>query len=74
MKMISTEMGLKKIRIHDLRHSHASHLISLGCDPLVIQERLGHKDVEVTLNTYSHLYPNKQNEVAKLLEEKMRAN
>lgn len=56
--------GVKKIRVHDLRHSHASLLIELGCDPLLIKERLGHEKIQTTLNTYSHLYPNKQNEVA----------
>lgn len=61
--------GVKKIRIHDLRHSHASLLIELGFSPLLIAERLGHESIETTLNTYSHLYPNKQDEVASKLEE-----
>lgn len=59
--------GVKKIRIHDLRHSHASLLIELGFAPLLISERLGHENVETTLNTYSHLYPNKHSEVAETL-------
>ena len=59
--------GVKKIRIHDLRHSHASLLIELGFAPLLISERLGHENVETTLNTYSHLYPNKHGEVAEIL-------
>lgn len=59
--------GVKKIRIHDLRHSHASLLIELGVSPLLISERLGHENVETTLNTYSHLYPNKHGEVADTL-------
>ncbi len=58
----------KEIRLHDLRHSHASHLIELGVSPVLIQERLGHEDIETTLNTYSHLYPNKQEEISKRLE------
>lgn len=61
--------GVRKIKIHELRHSHASHLIELGISPLTISERLGHEDIKTTLNTYSHLYPNKQNEVADLLTE-----
>lgn len=60
--------GVKKIRIHDLRHSHASLLIELGFSPLLIAERLGHENVETTLNTYAHLYPNKQNELANKLQ------
>jgi integrase len=60
--------GVKRIRIHDLRHSHASHLIELGFTPLAIAERLGHDRVETTLNTYAHLYPNKQHELADKLD------
>lgn len=51
---------LEPIRIHDLRHSHASLMIEIGVSPLLIAERLGHESVETTLRTYSHLYPNKQ--------------
>ena len=60
--------GVKKIRIHDLRHSHASLLIELGFTPKEIAERLGHENIETTLNTYSHLYPNKQECMADRLE------
>ena len=56
--------GVKKIRIHDLRHSCASLLVELGCSPLLIAERLGHKNVETTLNINSHLSPNKRSELA----------
>ena len=61
--------GVKKIRIHDLRHSHASLLIELGFAPLLISERLGHENVETTLNTYSHLYLNKHGEEAEILSK-----
>lgn len=60
--------GVKKIRLHDLRHSHASLLVEMGFTPLAIAERLGHEKIETTLNTYSHLYPNKQGELADRLE------
>ncbi len=56
--------GVEKIRIHDLRHSHASFLIEEGFSPLLIAERLGHENIQTTLQIYSHLYPNKQSEVA----------
>lgn len=62
------ETGVKRIRLHDLRHSHASLLVEMGFHPLVIAERLGHEKIETTLNTYSHLYPNKQVELADKLE------
>lgn len=58
----------KKIRIHDIRHSHASYLINLGCAPLLISERLGHEKVQTTLSTYSHLYPNKHQEVVDMMQ------
>ena len=60
--------GLHHIRVHDLRHSHASLLIEQGFSPLVIKERLGHENIETTLNTYSHLYPTKQSEISERLE------
>ena len=62
--------GVKKSRVHDLRHSHASLLVELGCSPVLISERLGHEDIKTTFQTYSHLYPNKQNEVVKSLENR----
>ena len=59
--------GVEKIRLHDLRHSHASLLIHLGVPVLQVSERLGHEDVETTLQTYGHLYPSARTEtVAKL--------
>lgn len=61
--------GVKRIRLHDFRHSHASLLIELGFSPLLIAERLGHENIERTLNTYSHLYPNKQAELIEKLEK-----
>ena len=60
--------GVKRIRIHDLRHSHASMLVELGFSPLEIADRLGHEKIETTLNTYSHLYPNKQVKIADRLD------
>ena len=60
--------GVKRIRIHDLRHSHASLLIEMGFTPLAIADRLGHERIETTLNTYAHLYPNKRNQIANRLD------
>ena len=56
-----------KIKTHALRHSHASLLISLGENALVIRDRLGHEDIQTTLGTYGHLYPNMNREVANRL-------
>ena len=66
---ISKKSGVKRIRVHDLRHSHASLLIEMGFSPLLISERLGHENVETTLQTYSHLYPNKHSEVSESLQK-----
>ncbi len=59
---------LPRIRVHDLRHSHASLLIEQGFSPLAIRDRLGHEDIQTTLNTYSHLYPHKQEEISARLQ------
>lgn len=63
------EIGLKPIRVHDLRHSHASVLVNLGANPLMIAERLGHEDVKETMNTYSHLFQSHQREIISRLEK-----
>lgn len=55
--------NVKKIRIHDFRHSHASYLISKGYDIVTISRRLGHANPEITLNNYAHLLPDKQIEL-----------
>ena len=60
--------GVKRTRIQGIRHSHASLLVEMGFSPLLIAERLGHERVQTTMETYSHLYPNKQSEVAKRLD------
>ncbi|MDY3909603.1 MAG: site-specific integrase [Eubacterium sp.] len=60
--------GVKRIRIHDIRHSHASLLINQGCDALILADRLGHEKVSTTLNIYSHLFPHKQHELLSVLE------
>lgn len=64
----SEKSGVKRIRIHDLRHSHFALLIELGFSPVAIASRLGHESIEITFN-YAHLYPSKQIEVANKLEE-----
>lgn len=68
------ESGVKRIRVHDLRHSHASMLIELGFSPLEIANRLGHEKVETTLNTYAHLYPNKQTKLAERLDREYKGD
>ncbi len=69
MKRIAKKIDLPIIRVHDLRHSHASMLIDMGFDILEISERLGHESVKTTLDTYSHLYPEKDTKLAGALNK-----
>lgn len=56
--------GVTKIAFHDLRHTHATLLLSQGVNPKIVSERLGHANVKITLDTYSHVLPNMQKETA----------
>lgn len=60
---------LEKIRFHDMRHTHATLLLLAGENPKIVAERLGHSKVSVTLDTYSHVLPNMQKDVANKLAE-----
>lgn len=68
MRIYCDEANVPKIRPHELRHSHVAYLIEKGVSPLAIAERLGHESVNVTLGTYGHMYPNKQREIADLMD------
>ena len=59
---------MKSKRLDFLRHSHVAYLIEKGVEPLLIRDRLGHKDIRITLNNYGHLYPNQQRKIANLLD------
>ncbi len=69
IRTYADKANVKKIRIHDLRLSHASLLINQGVQPNIVQQRLGHENIETTLRTYSHMYPNKQYELANFLDK-----
>jgi integrase len=56
--------ALPRIRYHDLRHAHATHLLSSGIHPKVASERLGHGKVGITLDLYSHVLPGMQEDAA----------
>lgn len=55
---------LPLIRLHDLRHSHASILLAENVHPKIVSERLGHSSIELTLRTYSHVIPSLQESAA----------
>jgi len=67
IKSKANKCHLKPIRVHDLRHSHVAFLIEKGVQPLVIAQRVGHDSVNTTMNIYGHLYPNKQKQIADML-------
>ena len=60
--------GVKRIRIHDLRHSHVSLLINMGFSALDIAERVGHEAIDITYR-YAHLFPAKRAQIADALSE-----
>lgn len=66
-KAWTEEAGLRPIRLHDLRHSHASYLISSGCSVVAVSKRLGHSSVKQTLDTYSHALASDEEEIQKTL-------
>ncbi len=61
------ETGVKRIRIHDLRHSHISLLIDMGFTALAIADRVGHESIDITYR-YAHLFPTRQTEMANKLD------
>ena len=61
------EAGVKRIRIHDLRHSHISLLIDMGFTALAIADRVGHESIDITYR-YAHLFPTRQAEMADKLD------
>lgn len=65
----SAEAGLKTIRIHDFRHSHASLLANHGINIQEIARRLGHTNIEITWNIYSHLYPHEEEKAVEVLNK-----
>ena len=65
--------GLPVIRAHDLRHTHATLLLQAGVHPKVVQERLGHSSITVTLDTYSHVIPAMQEDAAELAARLVRS-
>jgi integrase len=68
-KALLKEAGLPDIRFHDLRHTAATLMLQQGVHPKVVQERLDHADISLTLNTYSHVLPSMQEEAAEKMDE-----
>lgn len=62
-----SQINITRIRFHDLRHTHATILLQQGIHPKIVAERLGHSNIKITLDTYSHVLPSMQTETAKQL-------
>ena len=67
--MLAGHAGVKVIRLHDARHTHASLMLKQGIHPKIVQERLGHATIAITLDTYSHVAPGLQEAAAKHFDE-----
>ncbi len=68
-KKLARRTGLEGIRLHDARHTHASLLLKQGVHPKIVQERLGHSSIQITLDTYSHLVPGLQQAAANRFDD-----
>jgi integrase len=65
--------GLRRVRLHDLRHSHATHLLMANVHPKIVQERLGHANIATTMDLYTHVMPGMQDEAASRVDAALRA-
>jgi integrase len=72
-KRLVAKTGLPRIRFHDLRHSHATHLLASGVHPKIASERLGHSKVGITLDLYSHVLPGMQEDAVAKVDAAMQA-
>ena len=65
--LLASKSGVKPIRLHDFRHSCASLLINNGANIMIVAKYLGHTKIDETLNTYSHLFKNKMEDIVKIM-------
>ena len=68
-----SKSALPRVRFHDLRHAHATHMLSSGVHPKIASERLGHSKVGITLDLYSHVLPGMQADAAARVDDALRA-
>jgi len=73
-RRIIKKAGLKAIRIHDLRHTHATLMLKAGVNPKVVSERLGHANISITLDIYSHVLPGMQEAAAEKFDKLFEAD
>ena len=68
---IAESVGLRGVRLHGLRHAHATILLQQGTNPKIVQERLGHSSVSTTLDIYSHVLPGLQEVATRQFDESL---
>ncbi len=66
---LAKSVGIPNMRLHDLRHTHATLMLKQGVHPKVVSERLGHSSVAITLDIYSHVLPGVQAAAAQRFDE-----
>ena len=72
VRILALSPALPRIRFHDLRHTHATHLLANGVHPKIAQERLGHSSIGITLDLYSHVLPGMQADAAAKVDAALR--
>jgi len=70
-KNLAESIGLKGVRLHDLRHTHATLMLRQGVHPKIVSERLGHSSIAITFDTYSHILPGLQEAAARKFDEEL---
>ena len=68
-KKLMRQLNIEGIRLHDSRHTHASIMLRQGVHPKIVSERLGHANIQITLDTYSHVLPGIQEAAAAAFDE-----
>ena len=70
-RSVIVNAGLPHLTLHGLRHAHATLMLSAGVHPKVVSERLGHSNISVTMDTYSHVMPGMQEAAAQAVDERL---
>jgi integrase len=73
VRFLANHPALPRIRFHDLRHAHATHMLKAGVHPKIASERLGHSKIGITLDLYSHVLPNMQADAAAIVDDALAA-
>ena len=73
VRFLKRQKELPRIKFHNLRHSHASHMLQANVHPKIVSERLGHSKIGITLDLYSHVMPNMQEDAATRIDDALKA-